>query len=91
MTSTNKRVLYIGVTNNILRRVEEHQLGMVKGFTSRYHVCKLVYAEEFEDVRDAIQREKTLKAWKREWKMELIEQANPHWEDITLALGAEKE
>ncbi len=76
------RVLYIGVTNDLSRRVAEHQAGKGVAFTSRYSVRRLVYFEEHPDVRDAIAREKTLKGWRRERKVALIEQANPEWRDL---------
>ncbi len=81
--SSVSRVLYIGITNDLPRRVAEHQAGRGGTFTSRYSVRKLVYLEEHRDVRTAIAREKTLKGWRRERKVALIEQANPEWRDLT--------
>ena len=76
------RVVYIGVTNNLVRRVHEHKQGLVAGFTKRYQVDRLVYFEETTDVRVAIEREKQLKTWRREKKLVLIEVANPQWKDM---------
>lgn len=74
--------LYIGVTNNFVRRVHEHRTDAVPGFTSRHGIHKLVYFETFESIADAITREKQLKLWKRDWKIRLIEDANPDWSDL---------
>ena len=82
LASKKNGVLYIGVTNNINRRVLEHKKKMVKGFTSRYNVDKLVYLESFLYVKEAILREKQLKKWNRDWKIELIEKDNPEWRDL---------
>ncbi|MFA4994990.1 MAG: GIY-YIG nuclease family protein [Bdellovibrionales bacterium] len=80
----NKRIgtLYSGVTNDLTRRVSEHKTGATKGFTSRYKTHKLVYFEEYDDITEAIHREKCVKEWKREWKLELIEKFNPDWKDL---------
>ena len=75
--------LYIGVTNNLKRRIIEHKISIVKGFTQMYEVDKLVYFEEYHDINDAIYREKCLKKWKREWKIKLIEENNPNWNDLS--------
>src|SRR5205809_7710912 len=75
--ASRSRVLYTGVTNDLARRVDEHKRSLTPGFTSRYHITRLVYFEEFGDVRDAIAREKQLKGWVRSRKMRLIEQKNP--------------
>ena len=82
MASKKNGTLYIGVTNNIERRASEHRMGLVKGFTSKYNVNKLVYYEEHNDIGDAITREKQLKKWKRAWKLQLIEEMNPWWRDL---------
>ncbi len=79
--SARNGTLYIGMTNNLYRRIKEHKEGLVKGFSKKYKVDKLVYYETFSDVRDAIDREKNLKKWKRAWKLELIENRNPYWDD----------
>jgi putative endonuclease len=78
--------LYIGVTNDLLRRVAEHREKLVPGFTRKYGVARLVYFEEFQDIRDAIEREKQLKKWNRAWKIRLIEAKNPNWDDLYPAL-----
>lgn len=82
LTNKSNTVLYIGVTNNLVRRVYEHKTKLVEGFTQKYNVHKLVYYEIFEEIQSAITREKQLKKWKRKWKNELIERANPLWKDL---------
>jgi putative endonuclease len=82
LASERNGTLYIGVTNNIVRRVYEHREGLVEGFTRQYAVKQLVHFEEYSDVQLAIQREKRLKKWKRDWKMRLIEKSNPDWVDL---------
>jgi putative endonuclease len=82
LASQPRGTLYIGVTNNILGRVELHRASKGSVFTSRYNVAMLVYFEEFNDVEQAIQREKTLKHYVRAWKINLIERANPQWVDL---------
>jgi putative endonuclease len=77
------RTLYIGMTNDLPRRVYEHKQKLIAGFTSRYNVTSLVYYEECGDVRSAIEREKQLKGWLREKKVALIEAANPAWDDLS--------
>jgi putative endonuclease len=74
--------LYIGVTNNLVRRVYEHRERLVEGFTKRYGVAKLVYYEVHSDVEAAITREKQMKKWNRAWKVRLIEESNPNWSDL---------
>ena len=74
--------LYIGVTNDLVRRVAEHRLKSVKGFTKKYEVDKLVYFEQFDDAENAIKREKQLKKYNRAWKIRLIEESNPDWDDL---------
>jgi putative endonuclease len=74
--------LYIGVTNDLVRRVYEHKSKAVPGFTKRYDVALLVYFEVFEDIEAAITREKRLKKWNRAWKIRLIEERNPNWIDL---------
>ena len=74
--------LYIGVTNDLIRRVAEHKLQLVESFTKQYDVVKLVYFEQFDDPENAIKREKRLKEWKRDWKIALIEKDNPNWNDL---------
>ncbi len=74
--------LYIGVTNNIIRRIYEHKQNLVQGFTQKYSIHQLVYYEEFSSSIEAITREKQLKKWKRAWKILLIEKKNPQWKDL---------
>ncbi|MGY8680938.1 GIY-YIG nuclease family protein [Bradyrhizobium sp. UFLA05-153] len=74
--------LYIGVTNDLVRRVAEHRLKLVDSFTKEYDIVKLVYFEQFDDPENAIKREKRLKKWKRAWKIALIEKDNPNWNDL---------
>lgn len=84
LASKRNGTLYRGVTNDLVRRVYEHKSGLIKGFTKRYSVNKLVYFESTNDVNAAILREKRLKKWKRQWKIELIEKSNPDWKDLSL-------
>ena len=81
---TNKRngTLYTGVTSNLARRAWEHRTGCVQGFTSRYGLTMLVFAERHETIYLAIQREKNIKHWPRAWKLALIEASNPDWADL---------
>ncbi|MBZ5588734.1 MAG: GIY-YIG nuclease family protein [Acidobacteriia bacterium] len=81
--SSRSRTLYTGVTNDLERRVNEHRLGQIPGFTARYRVTRLVYYETTPNVSAAIAREKQIKAWRREKKVALIETANPQWEDLS--------
>ncbi|MCB0060623.1 MAG: GIY-YIG nuclease family protein [Caldilineaceae bacterium] len=82
MASKKNGTLYIGMTNNLIRRVYEHQTDMNEGFTQKYGVHRLVYYESTNDVNAAITREKRMKKWKREWKINLIEERNPNWNDL---------
>ena len=82
LASDRNGTLYIGVTNDIVRRVYEHRENLVEGFTQRHAVKQLVHFEEYNDVHLAIQREKRLKKWKRDWKLRLIEKSNPDWTDL---------
>ena len=75
--------LYVGLTNNIIRRVHQHKKKLVKGFTDKYNIDKLVYYETFTDIASAINREKTIKGWLRRKKIELIETGNPKWTDLS--------
>lgn len=77
------RRLYTGVTNNLARRVYEHKKKRIDGFTKRYHIGRLVYYEPHRDIRQAIAREKQIKAWRRDKKVALIERQNPTWEDLS--------
>ena len=74
--------LYIGVTNDLIRRVGEHRLKLAEGFTKKYEIAKLVYFEQFDDIENAVKREKRLKKWNRAWKIRLIEEQNPNWDDL---------
>lgn len=82
MSNKKDGVLYIGVTSDIVKRVYEHKNGSVDGFTKQYNLKNLVYYEVFDDIEEAIKREKQLKNWHREWKIELVNKQNPHWEDL---------
>lgn len=82
LASRRNGTLYIGVTNNLERRVSEHKSGLVPGFTQKYGVKSLVWYEEYPGVKDAIRREKQLKNWHRAWKIALIEKTNPEWRDL---------
>lgn len=81
LTNKTNKVMYIGVTNDLTRRVREHQSEQIEGFTKKYHVHKLVYFEEYTEINDAIAREKKIKGWKRSKKNELVEAKNPTWND----------
>jgi len=83
LTNKYDRVLYTGVTNNLSRRVNEHKQKIVKGFTSKYNLGKLVYFEEFPNIMDAIAAEKKIKGWLRTKKIKLIESVNPTWKDLS--------
>ena len=83
LTNKTNRVLYIGVTNNLERRLYEHRNELADSFTKRYHVHKLIYFETTTDIRTAIEREKQLKGWLRVKKNALIETMNPKWEDLS--------
>jgi putative endonuclease len=87
LASGKHGTLYIGVTSNLLARLHQHREGLIEGFTSRYGVNRLVYFEMSDDMLTAIAREKQLKKWRRAWKIELIEEANPGWIDLAIGLG----
>ncbi|WP_085997577.1 GIY-YIG nuclease family protein [Polymorphum gilvum] len=82
MASKPFQTLYVGVTSDLPRRIYEHREGLVEGFTEKYSVKSLVWYEEYPGVRDAIEKEKQIKRWRRQWKFELIEKANPEWRDL---------
>lgn len=84
LTTANDTVLYVGVTNNLKRRVYEHKNGLVEGFTKKYNLCKLVYYEATNDIESAIKREKQLKSWRREWQVNLIRSINPDFDDLNI-------
>ena len=80
-------VMYVGVTNNLKRRIYEHKMKIIKGFTAKYNVSKLVYFEQTDSIESAILREKEIKKWRREKKNNLVEKLNPHWDDLAEQLG----
>jgi putative endonuclease len=82
LASRKNGTLYIGVTNDLVRRAHEHRQDAAAGFTRDYAIKRLVYFESYDDIRTAIQREKTLKHWLRAWKVALIETTNPDWSDL---------
>lgn len=82
LASTRNGTLYVGVTNDLVRRVWEHREDLVAGFTKKYAVKTLVYFEEHGEIGYAIQRKTSLKRWKRQWKLDLIEKTNPEWLDL---------
>ncbi len=82
LASKRNGTLYLGVTNNLIRRVYEHKNKIVRGFTQRYDVSLLVWFEIYDDPTNAIAREKEIKKWRRAWKLRLIEQSNPRWIDL---------
>jgi len=86
LTNKKRGVLYIGVTNDLVRRVQQHRDKVVPGFASRYNLVRLVYYESTGDVYSAIQREKQLKGWLRAKKISLIESQNPSWDDLAVDL-----
>lgn len=81
-TNRKRGRLYIGITNDLYRRSIEHKEKRIKGFTAKYNINKLVYYEEFDNIWDALEREKQLKRWHRDWKISLIEENNPDWVDL---------
>jgi len=82
LASQRNGTLYTGMTSNIQRRLTEHREHLVQGFTDRYNVTRLVYLERHDTAESAIRREKQIKAWKRAWKLRLIEEQNPDWKDL---------
>jgi putative endonuclease len=82
LASSKHGTLYVGVTNDLVRRVHEHKAKIVPGFTSRYNVTRLVWFECYDDPTNAIAREKDIKKWRRDWKTRLIEEENPDWSDL---------
>ncbi len=81
--SNRSGTLYIGVTNDLTRRVHQHKTKQIEGFTKKYHLTQLIYYEAGEDIREAIAREKQLKGWRREKKLALIKSLNPEWNDLS--------
>ncbi len=88
MASRRHGTLYIGVTNNLARRAFEHQAKAQDGFTARYDVARLVWYEAYESINEAIAREKDLKRWRRDWKLKLVEDFNPSWDDLYTTLAS---
>jgi putative endonuclease len=86
LASRRYGTLYIGVTTDLPKRIYEHREGLIAGFTRTYGVRRLVYVETYDDVADAIVRERRMKEWKRDWKVRLIEEENPYWEDLAVSL-----
>ena len=86
LASQKNGTLYIGVTSNLIRRLWQHKNNQLPGFTQKHCVHKLVYFEQHETMESAILREKKLKKWERQWKIELIEKKNPHWNDLVRCL-----
>jgi putative endonuclease len=82
ITNRHNTTLYIGVTSNLVQRIYQHKNKLVKGFSAKYNLNKLVYFEQLEDMDNAIIREKRLKLWKRDWKNRLINELNPSWRDL---------
>ena len=82
MSSPNNKVLYAGVTNNLVRRVYENKIGLIGGFTKKYNCKKLVWFKDTNDIKSAIQQEKRMKRWKRKFKENLISEMNPNWDDL---------
>ena len=83
LASKRNGTLYIGVSNNLERRIYEHKNHLIKGFTEKYNVHMLVYFEQTDNIQSALQREKQLKKWNRKWKLNLIEKMNPDWKDLS--------
>ena len=82
LASKRNGTLYTGVTSDLVKRIWEHKNDLVEGFTQQYHVHDLVWFELHDNMTTAIEREKNIKEWKREWKLNLIEKNNPHWQDL---------
>ena len=87
LTNRRRGVLYVGVTNDLVRRLSQHRLKVVPGFTKTYGATQLVYFEEHNSILEARARERSLKRWRREWKFELVEQLNPDWRDLAEELA----
>ena len=82
LSSARNGTLYIGVTSNLIKRIWEHKNHVIEGFTKKYNVDRLVWYEQHGDVNEAIKREKQIKRWKRDWKIEMIEKMNSDWRDL---------
>ncbi len=88
LASRYRGTMYVGVTNDLSRRLSEHKSGAIPGFTKRYKVHHLVYCEPYSSILEARARERVLKKWRRDWKIELIEKQNPGWKDLTSQIAA---
>jgi putative endonuclease len=88
ITNRYNTTLYIGVTSNLIQRIYQHKHKLITGFSSTYNLDKLVYFEQFDDMENAILREKRLKKWNRDWKNRLINELNPSWEDLYFAFNS---
>ena len=84
LTNFNNTVLYTGFSGNLAERVTQHKAFQIEGFTKKYRASKLIYYEQYENVEDAKRRERTIKKWKREWKENLINKANPQWDEMLI-------
>ncbi len=82
LASKRNGTLYIGVTNDLIKRIYQHKNNLIPGFTSQYNIHALVYYETYNNINDAISREKQMKTWQRNWKIKLIEKDNPMWKDL---------
>ena len=82
LASQRNGTLYVGVTNNLVRRIHEHREKCIEGFTSQYNVTRLVWFDQTSSIEEAITHEKRLKRWQRDWKIALIEKSNPNWDDL---------
>ena len=87
ISNIHNTVLYIGVTSNLVQRIYQHKEKMIPGFSAKYNLIKLVYFEVFDDMCNAISREKKLKEWHRDWKNRLIAEVNPNWRDLYLDIN----
>jgi len=87
LASARNGTLYVGVTSNLVQRVWQHKEGAVDGFTRKYRVKRLVWYEQHDSAESAIQREKQIKKWNREWKVQLLEERNPYWNDLYLEIA----
>ncbi|EQB16441.1 GIY-YIG nuclease family protein [Sphingobium lactosutens] len=90
LASKRNGTLYIGVTSDLIRRMHEHRTGSVAGFTREYGIKRLMWFEQHATMEEAILREKRLKKWNRAWKITLIEDLNPHWDDLAVGLGFDR-
>lgn len=86
LTNRPYGTLYVGVTSNLAKRIEEHKSKEVPGFTEKYDLTRLVYAEEFPTAEEALSAEKRIKRWKRQWKIDLVEKSNPRWEELSFSM-----